>query len=122
MLRRPPRGRLEGRRAGRLSFEARPAVQTHRKARTSEAVIFLAARQGRPSRWLMQCDSLAIVDSRETMMAADELFGELPEQAKPQAEAAPLGAPRMREPQRDQTALRAVDIESLTGQAHPLGL
>ena len=51
-------------------------------------------------------------------MAADELFGELPEQAKPQAEATPLGAPRLREPQRDQIALRAVDIESLIGEDH----
>ena len=31
-------------------------------------------------------------------MAGDELFGDLPEQAKPQADAAPLGAPRLREP------------------------
>jgi hypothetical protein len=40
-----------------------------------------------------------MMDSREAMMAADELFGELPAQSKPQAEAAPLGAPRLREPQ-----------------------
>ena len=53
-------------------------------------------------------------------MAADELFGELPEQAKPRADAAPLGAPRLREPQRDQIALRAVDIESLIGEDHPV--
>src|SRR5919198_1471182 len=52
-------------------------------------------------------------------MAADELFGELPEQAKPQADAAPVGAPRLREPQRDQIELRAVDIESLIGTDHP---
>ena len=52
-------------------------------------------------------------------MAGDELFGELPEQPKPQAEAAPLGAPRLREPQRDQIELRAVDIDSLIGQDHP---
>jgi transposase len=54
------------------------------------------------------------------MMAGDELFGELPEQAKPQADAAPLGAPRLREPQRDQIELRAVDIESLIGEDHPV--
>src|SRR5437899_10708974 len=48
------------------------------------------------------------------------MFGDLPEQAKPQAEAAPLGAPRLREPQRDQIALRAVDIESLIGEDHPV--
>ena len=53
-------------------------------------------------------------------MAADGLFGDLPAQSKPQAEAAPLGAPRLREPQRDQIELRAVDIESLIGQDHPV--
>lgn len=55
-------------------------------------------------------------------MAADELFGDLPAQSAPQAEAAPLGAPRLREPQRDQIALRAVDIESLIGEDHPVRL
>src|SRR5215211_435485 len=54
------------------------------------------------------------------MMAGDELFGELPEQAKPQADAGPLGAPRLREPKRDQIELRAVDIESLIGEDHPV--
>jgi transposase len=63
-----------------------------------------------------------MMDSRETTMAGDELFGDLPTQAKPQAEAAPLGAPRLREPQRDQIALRAVDIESLIGQDHSVRL
>ena len=51
-------------------------------------------------------------------MAADELFGELPEQTKQQAEAAPLEAPRLREPKRDQIELRVVDIESLIGEDH----
>src|SRR6266567_8437455 len=60
-----------------------------------------------------------MMDSREAMMAGDELFGELPGQSKPQAEAAALSAPRLREPQRDQIALRAVDIESLIGEDHP---
>ncbi len=55
-------------------------------------------------------------------MTADELFGALPTQSKPQAEAAPLGAPRLREPQRDQIALRVVDIESLIGEDHPVRL
>ena len=55
-------------------------------------------------------------------MAADELFEDLPEQARPQADAPPLGAPRLREPQRDQIALRAVDIESLIGEDHPARL
>ena len=51
-------------------------------------------------------------------MDGDKLFGELPEQSKPQADEAPLGAPRMREPARDQIELRAVDIDSLIGQDH----
>lgn len=55
-------------------------------------------------------------------MGADELFGELPEQSNPRADAAPLGAPRLREPRRDQIELRAVDIESLTGEDHPIRL
>ena len=55
-------------------------------------------------------------------MSADDLFGELPNRAKPPADAAPLGAPRLREPQRDQIALRAMDIESLIGEDHPARL
>jgi transposase len=51
-------------------------------------------------------------------MAGDVLFGELPEQKKPQANAAPLGAPRLREPDRDQIELRSVDIDSLIGRDH----
>jgi transposase len=54
------------------------------------------------------------------MVADDELFGELPEKAKPQADAAPGGAPRLREPRRDQIELRAMDIESLIGEDHPV--
>jgi transposase len=53
------------------------------------------------------------------MMAGDDLFGELPEHTKAQVDAAPLGAPRLREPNRDQIELRAVDIESLIGEDHP---
>jgi transposase len=52
------------------------------------------------------------------MMAGDGLFGELLAQAKPQAAAAPAGAPRLREPARDQIELRAVDIDSLIGADH----
>ena len=48
-------------------------------------------------------------------MAGDELFEGLPEQAGPQSAA---GAPRLREPQRDQIELRAVDIDSLIGEDH----
>ena len=53
-------------------------------------------------------------------MAADELFGNLPEQPKPQADASAAQAPRLREPKRDQIELRAVDIESLIGADHPI--
>jgi transposase len=51
-------------------------------------------------------------------MAGEELFDELPEQAKPQCAAGPLGAPRLREPVRDQIELRPVDIDSLIGGDH----
>lgn len=54
-------------------------------------------------------------------MSKDRLFGELPEQPKPPSAPAP-GAPRLREPKRDQIELRAVDIESLIGQDHPVRL
>jgi transposase len=53
-------------------------------------------------------------------MAGDDLFGELPEQAKPAADAPAQGAPRLREPQRNQIELRAVDIESLIEEDHPV--
>ena len=52
-------------------------------------------------------------------MAGCGLFGELPEQAEPGTDAPERGAPRLREPRRDQIELRAVDIESLIGQDHP---
>jgi len=51
-------------------------------------------------------------------MAGDELFGELPEQARPQGDAARQGAPRLREPRRDQIELRSMDIDSLIGEDH----
>jgi transposase len=52
------------------------------------------------------------------MMGGDDLFGELPEQTKPHGDARPPGAPRLREPKRDQIELRAMDIESLIGEDH----
>jgi transposase len=52
-------------------------------------------------------------------MAGDGLFGELPEQAEPPRREEPHSAPRLREPERDQIELRAVDIESLIGEDHP---
>jgi transposase len=60
-----------------------------------------------------------MVDLRERMMAGRGLFEELPEQMEPRADAVPRGAPRLREPMRDQVELRAVDIDSLIGQDHP---
>jgi transposase len=51
-------------------------------------------------------------------MGGDELFGDLPEQMKPRAEAGSGGAPRLREPERDQIELRNVDIDSLIGEDH----
>jgi transposase len=59
-----------------------------------------------------------IAESQETMMAGDELFGDLPSR-EPQADAGLRGAPRLREPKRDQIELRTVDIESLIGEDHP---
>ncbi len=53
-------------------------------------------------------------------MTGDELFGELPNQATPRAEDDTRGAPRMREPVRDQIELRVVDIDSLIGQGDPV--
>jgi transposase len=55
-------------------------------------------------------------------MAGDELFSELPDQPRPQVTEETRGAPRMREPVRDQIELRAVDIDSLVGQDHKVRL
>ena len=51
-------------------------------------------------------------------MADDDLFAELPEQPRQQPERDVGGAPRLREPERDQIELRAVDIDSLIGADH----
>jgi len=53
-------------------------------------------------------------------MTGDELFGELPPQVWPQAAEGGRAAPRLREPERDQIELRAVDIDSLIGEDHPV--
>jgi transposase len=53
----------------------------------------------------------------EIEMADGGLFDELPESAVPDAR--PAGAPRLREPMRDQIELRAVDIDALLGLEHP---
>jgi hypothetical protein len=54
------------------------------------------------------------------MMAGDELFAELPTQAAPRSDTVGCGAPRLREPNRAQIELRAVDIDSLIGQDDPV--
>jgi transposase len=51
-------------------------------------------------------------------MAGEELFEDLPEQAGPEKETSGRGAPRLREPRRDQIELRAMDIDSLIGEDH----
>lgn len=51
-------------------------------------------------------------------MAGDELFGDLPTRAVRAGAEDGGGAPRIREPVRDQIALRPVDIDSLIGQDH----
>src|SRR3984893_941820 len=48
-------------------------------------------------------------------MAGDELFDALPDQHGPER---PAGEPRLREPQRDQIEVRAMDIDSLLGEDH----
>lgn len=52
------------------------------------------------------------------MSVGEELFEELPVHAAAQSAASTGGAPRMREPERDQIELRAVDIDSLIGEEH----
>jgi transposase len=54
------------------------------------------------------------------MMAGEELFEGLPARAAPQSNWTGDGAPRLREPDRAQIELRAVDIDSLIGQDHPV--
>jgi transposase len=51
-------------------------------------------------------------------MAGDELFRGLPEQAKSKSDPAPLAAPRLREPERNQIEWRAVDLDGLIGEDH----
>jgi transposase len=50
-------------------------------------------------------------------MVSAGLFGDLPETEATASK--PWGAPRLREPVRDQIELRAVDLESLLGPEHP---
>lgn len=51
-------------------------------------------------------------------MSRETLFGDLP--GSEPAERTQAGVPRLREPRRDQIELRAVDIESLIGEGHPV--
>ena len=50
-------------------------------------------------------------------MSRESLFGELPEEPRPDANAA--GAARLREPVRDQIELRPVDLDALLAPEHP---
>ena len=54
----------------------------------------------------------------EVAMSREGLFGDLPESARA-VEPGSAGEVRLREPERDQIALRVVDIDSLIGQEHP---
>lgn len=51
------------------------------------------------------------------MRCEKDLFGGLPESEA--APAKPAGAPRLREPVRDQVGLRVVDLDALIGPSHP---
>jgi transposase len=51
------------------------------------------------------------------MASGEELFGDLPEQARPERDRG-AGAPRLRQPARDQVELRAVDLDSLLSADH----
>src|SRR4030095_16928367 len=62
------------------------------------------------------------MELQEIVMSGDELFSELPDQLVPPVTGDKGGAPRMREPVRDQIELRAVDIDSLVGQDHKVRL
>jgi transposase len=57
------------------------------------------------------------VEPMEGMMSREGLFGDLPE-APRTGEPRAAGEVRLREPERDQIALRVVDIDSLIGQEH----
>lgn len=52
-------------------------------------------------------------------MSGNELFGALPAQTKPDRAEAAGGAPRLREPRRDQVELRSVDLDGLLAETHP---
>jgi transposase len=53
----------------------------------------------------------------EGEMSRDGMFGDLPEE--PRTEVSAAGAPRLREPVRDQIELRPVDLDALLGPEHP---
>jgi transposase len=61
-------------------------------------------------------------DSQEVVMADEGLFGGLANQSRPRVKEDSKGAPRLREPEREQIELRAVNIDSLIGQDHRVRL
>src|SRR5882724_4831237 len=63
-------------------------------------------------------DSMIADIESEAAMGRDELFDGLPEQRTERPEDG-AGAPRLRQPERDQIALRAVDLDSAIGAEHP---
>src|SRR5262249_11313459 len=63
-------------------------------------------------------DSMIACIESEAVMGRDELFEGLPGQRADRAEGG-AGAPRLRQPERDQIALRAVDLDSAIGAEHP---
>jgi len=93
------------------SFETRP------RGRSSEPVNLCDLGKLQ----LLGCDehdSISVGDLlTEVEMTGDGLFEELPE--GPVAGPKAAGAPRLREPVRDQIELRAVDIDALLGLEHP---
>src|SRR3546814_7360999 len=68
--------------------------------------------------WLLAAwggDSFCQWPLREVAMARDGLFEDLPEQTGPERAA---GQARLRETERDQIELRAVDLDSMIGAEH----
>src|SRR5438046_1762344 len=57
------------------------------------------------------CDSIALSAKQGLTMADEQLFEDLPEQARPQADL--RGAPRLREPERTQVSLHVSALDDL---------
>jgi transposase len=70
------------------------------------------------------CDGSLILWFRdftpEAGMPGDELFDDLPETGPRPGREEGMGRPRLREPEREQVELRAVDLDSVIGRDHPV--